>query len=867
MSPKFSLAEDYIHSLTLAAQYDGREDSYETLAALLITIEKRLIDVFLGKINSVLEGTLTSLSESDELTWTKSNLPQDIQKTYEELEGISIGTILLHASNTFSRRYRNVTEGTVDEALETSGIFQVRLKEVHLIPNEESRPMRSLDGKGEWKEQQFLNRIFPLITFLQQHEIYTDDLLLWRGVTMPGQMRRIPYILLEIPRIHKQILVCNLVGEATFVMKSLFAPKYFSEHTKESLIDNNPGEVVRIEHRNDQQWLSEIATALFDEWNDVAPTPKEKKEKGKKWTAEMIFQLKEMIREKHTFEKWMELNSTETPAYRCNGLSLAAIHNILLGVVRNSAYSSISRLRMALIIWPERKVEIQEWIDARNPEKLPGILQKSGMTFEQWMKMSNTEASAYRCKGLSMLVMHTILLGVAQANSYTSFPRLHMAEMIWPERKEEIRAWIDARIPEKLPGILQKSGMTYKKWMGMTSTEASVYKCNGLSMQFLHKILLGIAKEDAYGYLPRLHIAEMIWPERKEEIRALIDTQNAEKLPGILKKSGMTFEQWMGMSNAEAGAYQYKGLSMPEICTILLGEATTHANYTLPRLHMAEMIWPERKEEIRALMNTKNSEKLSRVFQKSHITSKEDIQAWIDAQNAEKLPGIIQKSGMTYEKWMRMSNTEAQAYRCYALSMGEIHNILIGEVKANAYASLPRLQMAVIIWPEKNEEIRALIDAQNSEKLSRVFQKSRKTFKEDLQAGIDAQNAEKLPGILQKSGMTYEKWMGMSNIEARAYRGNRLSVREIYTILIGEVNRDAYACLPRLQMAGIIWPERNEEIRALMATPNREKLSRVFQKFRITFKEDTQAGIDAQNAEKLPGILQKSGMTFELWMG
>jgi len=139
------------------------------------------------------------------------------------------------------------------------------------------------------------------------------------------------------------------------------------------------------------------------------------------------------------------LNSPESQAYRCNEFSMVEIHNILLGVVNANARSSLSRLHMAEIIWPERNEEIRAWIDARNPEKLPGALQKSGMTFELWMKMDNIEAQAYQCYGLSIREIHTILLKVVNRHATGVLPRLHMAKIIWPERGEEITRMIQEK--------------------------------------------------------------------------------------------------------------------------------------------------------------------------------------------------------------------------------------------------------------------------------------------------------------------------------------------------------------------------------------------------------------------------------------
>ena len=46
------------------------------------------------------------------------------------------------------------------------------------------------------------------------------------------------YVILEIPRINKQILVCDQIGEATFVMRNIVSRDNFYNQSKDDLQDN-----------------------------------------------------------------------------------------------------------------------------------------------------------------------------------------------------------------------------------------------------------------------------------------------------------------------------------------------------------------------------------------------------------------------------------------------------------------------------------------------------------------------------------------------------------------------------------------------------------------------------------------------------
>lgn len=124
-----------------------------------------------------------------------------------------------------------------------------------------SRAIQTGDGSGILEHPRFEPRLDLLIAALVRRGIGTDTMILRTGTLLPNQMRQESYTLLELPDIQREVLVCNQVGEATFVIRRHLGAPAYSRHTKEEL-QTLPG-VVRIVCHEETQWLDEVCTALL----------------------------------------------------------------------------------------------------------------------------------------------------------------------------------------------------------------------------------------------------------------------------------------------------------------------------------------------------------------------------------------------------------------------------------------------------------------------------------------------------------------------------------------------------------------------------------------------------------------------------
>lgn len=92
------------------------------------------------------------------------------------------------------------------------------------------RSITEQNGTHGSKEEIFFPRLRVLIGALQEKKVFLDDILLWEEDEREAQKRgrQVPYTLVEIPRIgRRQLMVCDQVGEATFVSTEPLDPKTF----------------------------------------------------------------------------------------------------------------------------------------------------------------------------------------------------------------------------------------------------------------------------------------------------------------------------------------------------------------------------------------------------------------------------------------------------------------------------------------------------------------------------------------------------------------------------------------------------------------------------------------------------------------
>ena len=93
----------------------------------------------------------------------------------------------------------------------------------------------------------FENRLNQILVLLNREGVTTDDVKMYDGVVSPNMMRQRSYRLVQIPRLNREILVCDQIGEASFVGNGQRGPLFWATYRKEFL-EMQP-DVSRVEHR------------------------------------------------------------------------------------------------------------------------------------------------------------------------------------------------------------------------------------------------------------------------------------------------------------------------------------------------------------------------------------------------------------------------------------------------------------------------------------------------------------------------------------------------------------------------------------------------------------------------------------------
>ncbi len=236
-------------ALNIARSYDGSEQSYLNLLESLETVE---------------EGITTSPS-LQETTSTERDMEAAL--TFAPKRPREINDVLALAVESLHHTIHNAVEHP-----ETSDKIVMNRIEGVLLPSGTGAIIPG--GVSPFKEARFEPRIEEVIAILKKLELYSDDIIVTIGDTPEGTMRETSYVAIDIPRIDRMILVCNQVGEATFVITGRVSVKTLLTTAKENLSDAIPGHVTKI-IRN-AQWEGRLTHTLTHEMGGEVNRRKEK---------------------------------------------------------------------------------------------------------------------------------------------------------------------------------------------------------------------------------------------------------------------------------------------------------------------------------------------------------------------------------------------------------------------------------------------------------------------------------------------------------------------------------------------------------------------------------------------------------------
>jgi hypothetical protein len=184
------------------------------------------------------------------------------EQNSQPMEKRTIEELLAIAAQSFQVWFSKIAKDNGVEAALT--ILNVPVKNLPgvILPPKDNVKLETGSGTG-LDEFRKMPRMQQLIAFLNRNEIFTDDIQITAGELLPNQMRESTYYLVEIPSLQRSILVCNEVGEATFIVKTYINPKLLLTLDKESLQKQYPTQVSRVIYSNQDQWETALYENIF----------------------------------------------------------------------------------------------------------------------------------------------------------------------------------------------------------------------------------------------------------------------------------------------------------------------------------------------------------------------------------------------------------------------------------------------------------------------------------------------------------------------------------------------------------------------------------------------------------------------------
>ncbi|MFN7401448.1 MAG: hypothetical protein ACK5R4_03835 [Alphaproteobacteria bacterium] len=199
-------------------------------------------------------------SPEEEEEYGKAAWPENPSGIFE------LNAFLGEAIAAYKRKLKQVTGSEDMLALLKEGVAAVLNHQGTFVQTDEGRLQSASRINPQPVEYKTQPRLAMLVARLQEIGIYTDDLIVHVCEPDPRMVRRLPYIVVHIPRLDKEIAVCDEVGEITFVAKKQVGVDVWTHLTKDEL--KARPEIRAIPFTNEESWWDGISSTLLGEDRD-----------------------------------------------------------------------------------------------------------------------------------------------------------------------------------------------------------------------------------------------------------------------------------------------------------------------------------------------------------------------------------------------------------------------------------------------------------------------------------------------------------------------------------------------------------------------------------------------------------------------
>ncbi|MDH5722058.1 MAG: hypothetical protein OEY94_01890 [Alphaproteobacteria bacterium] len=227
-----------------ARLYDGSEAAYERVFEPLVEMDK-----FIMGMNNGLK------SQDLEENFANAALPYKVLLP----ENLTISNILNEVTSYYDR-LQNAELDDVLEQLRKGGALVIPSAKTFVQTGEGK--IQPPSGGGQSFKIETQPRLAMLIKHLQEMDTktHTNNLIIRPCTVDPRMVRQLPYVLVQIPHLDKEIAVCDQVGETTFVGQRIIGPVLWESLSKDQL--KARPDITAIKFNNEDYWWSEIKAIL-----------------------------------------------------------------------------------------------------------------------------------------------------------------------------------------------------------------------------------------------------------------------------------------------------------------------------------------------------------------------------------------------------------------------------------------------------------------------------------------------------------------------------------------------------------------------------------------------------------------------------
>ncbi len=341
------------NAVKAARSYDGTEASHDKLFNQLFELEQ-----VIGHEN---------VKNSDFKTFEIRLLERNRVKT-----DLTIDKILDLADKSLRRHLtQNPDEDAVSDDVE-SRVLTIDLPS-EILPPQSGVVVKEGD-RHKFEPRKQVPRLNYLLELLNHNNVFLDDIVIYRGANTKRTIRQSDYVLIEIPRLGKSILLSDDIGEATFVVHKKVVPAEFLGLHKDELMTKHP-DTSYITFRGKEIWSKQMHEAIFGN-HDPAEI-----NLGRKVDVRSREVVRDYIRATYTPSEFMSLSHEARREFSFGGKKMSAIAH-LFGCSEAVLSSYHELYELAAAIWSEDNPEIKGKLEESRKQK--DLQKKMGENVEAW---------------------------------------------------------------------------------------------------------------------------------------------------------------------------------------------------------------------------------------------------------------------------------------------------------------------------------------------------------------------------------------------------------------------------------------------------------------------------------------------------